>query len=260
MIIYPAIDVRQGRVVRLRYGDPAQETVHGADPVAVAEQWRAAGATWLHVINLDGALGEAVLMLETLRRIAAVGLPVQFGGGLRTLDDAARALEAGAARVILGTLVVQQPELAGAAVERFGAEAVVVALDARGDQVATHGWQQLSAWSPAALGQRFAQMGVRHALYTDVGRDGDLSGVNVAATAALARETGLQVIASGGVASLEDIRRLAQTRQVAGVVIGKALYTGAFTLQDALRAGKAFNTEGTEDTENTQRERDDGTG
>lgn len=238
MIVYPAIDLRRGRVVRLRYGDPAQETVHSDDPVAVAERWQAAGATWLHVINLDGALGEATLALDALRAIAAVGLPVQFGGGLRSLDDAALALEAGAARVILGTLAVQRPDMAGQAVRRFGAEAVAVALDARGERVATHGWQQVSAWTPAGLGARLAQMGVIHALYTDVSRDGDLSGVNVEATAALARATGLAVIASGGVASLDDVRRLRATGAVAGVVIGQALYTGAFALADALRVAE----------------------
>ncbi|MGQ9849022.1 MAG: 1-(5-phosphoribosyl)-5-[(5-phosphoribosylamino)methylideneamino]imidazole-4-carboxamide isomerase [Aggregatilineaceae bacterium] len=238
MIVYPAIDLRRGRVVRLRYGDPAQETVHSDDPVAVAERWRAAGATWLHVINLDGALGEATLALDALRAIAAVGLPVQFGGGLRSLDDAALALETGAARVILGTLAVQQPDVAGEAVRRFGAEAIAVALDARGERVATHGWQQISAWTPAQLGARFAGMGVIHALYTDVLRDGDLSGVNVEATAALARATGLAVIASGGVASLDDVRRLRATGAVAGVVIGQALYTGAFALADALRVAE----------------------
>jgi phosphoribosylformimino-5-aminoimidazole carboxamide ribotide isomerase len=235
MIIYPAIDLRHGRVVRLQYGDPARETIHSDDPLATAKRWQAAGAQWLHVINLDGALGEATLALETLRALAGTGLSIQFGGGLRSLDDAQKALDTGAARVILGTLVVNEPELAGAAVERFGVEKVVVALDAKGDQVATHGWQQVSAWTPAELGKRFAGMGVIHALYTDVSRDGDLSGVNVAATANLARETGLRVIASGGVASLEDVRRCRGTGVVAGVVIGKALYSGAFTLEEALR-------------------------
>ncbi len=236
MIVYPAIDVRKGRVVRLVYGDPARETVHSDNPVATAERWKAAGAAWLHVVNLDGALGEATLALDALRALAGVGLPVQFGGGLRSLDDAAQAFDAGAARVILGTVVVNQPDLARAAVLRFGVDAVVVALDAKAGQVATHGWQEISAWTPVDLGTRLAAMGVRHALYTDVNRDGDLSGVNVAATAKLAQETGLSVIASGGVASLGDLVALKNTGRVAGVVIGKALYSGAFTLEEALHA------------------------
>ncbi len=236
MIIYPAIDIRWGRVVRLRHGDPGQETVYGEDPAAMAERWQAAGAAWLHVVNLDGTLGESTSALAALRAIAAVGLPVQFGGGLRSLEGARQALAAGAARVVLGTLVVQQPDMARAAVEAFGAEAVAVALDARGDRVATHGWQQVSAWTPAELGNIFAQMGVQHALYTDITRDGDLSGVNVAASAQLARDTGLRVIASGGVASLEDVRRCRETGAIAGVVIGQALYSGAFSLQEALQA------------------------
>lgn len=235
MIVYPALDLRQGRVVRLVHGDPARETVHSDDPLATARCWQAAGAAWLHVVNLDGALGEAPLALDTLRALAGIGLAVQFGGGLRTLDDAQRALDAGAARVVLGTMVVRDPDLAGVAVERFGAARVVVALDAKGDQVATHGWQQVSAWTPAALGQRFAALGAKHALYTDVARDGDLSGVNVAATARLAQDTRLSVIASGGVASLDDVRRCRETGVIAGVVIGKALYAGAFTLEEALR-------------------------
>lgn len=235
MIVYPAIDIRRGRVVRLLHGDPDQETVYGDDPAAVAERWKTAGAAWLHVVNLDGTLGEATLALDSLRAVAAVGLPVQFGGGLRSLDDARKALDAGAARVVLGTVAVQQPDIARAAVAEFGAEAVTVALDARGDRVATHGWQEVSAWTPAELGKIFAQMGVIHALFTDVSRDGDLSGVNVEATAQLARDTGLHVIASGGVASLDDVRRCRATGQIAGVVIGKALYAGGFTLEAALR-------------------------
>lgn len=238
MIVYPAIDIRRGRVVRLVHGDPARETVHGDDPIVVAVRWLDAGAPWLHVINLDGALGEAAQALDALRAIAALGAPVQFGGGLRSLDDAARALEAGAARVILGTLAVRAPEQAGEAVRRLGTDAVAVALDARGERVATHGWQQLSAWTPTDLGRRFAALGVRHALFTDVSRDGDLSGVAVEATAALARDTGLAVIASGGVASLDDLRALRAAGDIAGVVIGQALYSGVFTLPEALDAAR----------------------
>jgi phosphoribosylformimino-5-aminoimidazole carboxamide ribotide isomerase len=235
MIVYPAIDIHNGKVVRLKYGDPAQQTVYGDDPVAMAARWKAAGAKWLHVVNLDGALGDESPILDTVRRLSSTGLAVQFGGGLRSLEAADQALQAGATRVVLGTLIVQNPELASQAVKQFGAEAVVVALDAKGGRVATHGWQEISGWTPTALGQRFYADGVRHALYTDVSRDGDLSGVNVSATAELARETQLQVIASGGVSTLNDIKTLKATNQVAGVIIGRALYTGALTLQQAIQ-------------------------
>jgi len=237
MILFPAIDLRGGRVVRLTLGDPNQQTTYSDDPAATARRWIDAGASWLHVINLDGALGDLPDLPGVLRDIAALGVPVQFGGGLRTLDDAARAIDAGAARVILGTPVVQQPEIAGQAVERFGAEAVAVALDARDGFVAAHGWQSASAWTPADLGLKVAAMGVRWALFTDLGRDGMLSGANVEATATLARETGLAVIASGGVASVQDVRLLAEARPpLAGAVIGKALYSGAVRLEEALKA------------------------
>ncbi|MBN1120040.1 MAG: 1-(5-phosphoribosyl)-5-[(5-phosphoribosylamino)methylideneamino]imidazole-4-carboxamide isomerase [Anaerolineae bacterium] len=236
MIVYPAIDLRGGKVVRLQQGDPTRETVYGDDPVAVAERWKEAGAKWLHVINLDGTLGEAVHNLETLANLSKVGLPIQFGGGLRTLDDAQKALDAGAARIILGTLVVHTPRLAWVAVERFGQDAVAVALDARDGRVWTHGWTEISSWMPIELGQRFADMGVKYALYTDITRDGELTGINVEATSELAGETGMHVIAAGGVAVLNDIRAVKAARnEIEGVVIGKALYTGSMDLAEALK-------------------------
>jgi len=235
VIIYPAIDMRGGKVVRLVEGDPDRQTVHGNDPVQVAHRWKDAGAEWLHVVNLDGALGEAALNLDMLKVLSRVGLPVEFGGGLRNLGDAKAALDAGAARVVLGTMVVKEPELAEQAVREFGAEAIAVALDSKDGKVATHGWQETSTFTPTDLGKQFASMGVVHALYTDISRDGNLKGVNVEASAQLAHNTGLQVIASGGVASLEDVKRLKAAGNIAGVVIGKALYAGAFRLEEALQ-------------------------
>jgi phosphoribosylformimino-5-aminoimidazole carboxamide ribotide isomerase len=235
MIIYPAIDLRGGRVVRLIQGDPQQETVFSGDPIETAMRWQDAGAEWLHLVNLDGALGEGGLNLNVLAQIAALELKVQFGGGLRSLDDAQLALDIGATRVVLGTMVVRQPELASSAVDRFGMEAVAVALDAKDGLVAVDGWQQQTAWTPVQLGQYFASCGVRHALYTDINRDGKLQGANVQGVVNLARDTGLAVIASGGVSSLDDIRALAGAEvPAAGVVIGKALYTKMLSLQDAI--------------------------
>lgn len=234
MIIYPAIDIRQGRVVRLLYGDPNHESVYGDDPVAMAQKWQVAGAKWVHIVNLDGTLGESTTIFDTVRQIAKLGLSVQFAGGLRSFESAQQAIEAGATRVVFGTWLVQQPDLTPEVIQRFGAERVVVALDAKGGQVATHGWQEKSNWLPADLGKRFAEGGVRHALYTDIDKDGDLSGANIASTVTLADTTGLQVIASGGVAKLEDIRALKATGKIAGVIIGRALYAEVFSLEEAL--------------------------
>ena len=242
MIIFPAIDLRHGRCVRLRQGDPAAETVYGDDPAAMAQHWAEQGASWLHVVNLDGALGDQgpdALNLQRLAEIrAAVALPIQFGGGLRTLDDVALALELGATRVVLGTAVVQQPELAAAAVERFGAEAIVAGLDARAGLAATHGWQAASDLHVHHLGRRLCQVGVLRAVYTDIARDGMLSGVDAEGSAELARQTGLRVIASGGVRDIEDIRRLKALADqgIEGVIVGQAIYTGSLDLRQAIEA------------------------
>jgi phosphoribosylformimino-5-aminoimidazole carboxamide ribotide isomerase len=238
VIIYPAIDIRGGRVVRLREGDPDQQTVFGDDPVQVAQRWIDEGATWLHVVNLDGAFGAENQTVRLLERIARLGVPVQFGGGLRDGGAIDRALDAGAARVVLGTIAVTQPEVVRAAAERHGGAAICAALDARDGVVVTHGWQTASALTPAGLGRELSAAGVRYALFTDVSRDGMLDGVNVEATEALARETGLAVIASGGVSRVEEIARLASGRVVEGVVIGMALYSGQMTLGAALAAAQ----------------------
>ncbi len=242
MIIYPAIDLRHGRCVRLQQGDAAAETVFADDPVDAARRWADEGAEWLHIVNLDGALGEAsAANLASLERIlAAVDVPVQFGGGLRSADDVGRLLDLGVARAILGTVAVREPAVVEQALARYGPEAVVVGIDAREGQVAIHGWQETSALSATALGQRMAEMGVVHVVYTDVARDGMLSGVNLDATGALARETGLRVIASGGVATLDDIRAIKtqEAKGISGVIIGMALYRGHVDLAQALAIAK----------------------
>ncbi|MCU0474554.1 MAG: 1-(5-phosphoribosyl)-5-[(5-phosphoribosylamino)methylideneamino]imidazole-4-carboxamide isomerase [Anaerolineae bacterium] len=238
MIVYPAIDLRAGKVVRLREGRPDQQTTFSADPVAVARAWLDYGAQWLHVVNLDGAFAQANDNLAVMEKIAKLGGFVQFGGGLRSFEDITRALSAGASRVVLGTVAVQDPALVERALAQYGAEAVCVGLDSRNGLVATHGWQNVTDVTATALGQRMAAAGVQHALYTDVARDGALTGSNVEATIALGRETGLQVIASGGVSTLDEIRTLAASGNVAGAIIGMALYTGALALPDALAAAQ----------------------
>jgi len=256
MIVFPAIDLRHGRCVRLRQGRAEDEIVYGDDPVAVARRWVAQRAEWLHVVNLDGAFGEQTgdsqrpINLQRLAEIHAAvpRTPIQFGGGARSLADVETALDLGATRVILGTVAVQNPDLVEEMIDRFGPERIVIGIDARDGQVATHGWLRTSDTTAIALGQTMRSKGVGRIVYTDIARDGMLTGVNVEATAALARATGLQVIASGGVASLEDIVRLGASRsrsaggdsmgRIEGVIIGQALYTGAVSLPDAIRTAR----------------------
>ena len=245
MIVFPAIDLRRGRCVRLQQGRAEDETVFGDDPAAVARRWVAQGAAWLHVVNLDGAFGDSTqetgmpVNLQRLEEIraAAPETPIQFGGGVRSLADIDIVLGLGASRVILGTVAVQDPDLVGEALGRFGASRIVVGIDARDGRVATHGWRQTSDMTALSLARAMGQQGVMRIVYTDISRDGMLSGVNVAATAALAADTGLNVIASGGVASLEDVMNLkARTEaRIEGVIIGQALYTGAVSLPAVIR-------------------------
>ena len=244
--LYPAIDLRRGRCVRLRQGDPNAETIFSDDPAAMARHWTDQGATWLHVVNLDGAFGDAPgpdaadlpINLQRLREIrAATNLPIQFGGGIRTLADIELALALGATRVVLGTVAVKNPDMVRQALARFGPERIVAGIDARDGMVATHGWLATSDVRATDLARAMQEAGVLRTVYTDISRDGMLTGVNVAASVELARASGLRVIASGGVASLDDIRALAarQADGVEGVIVGQALYTGRFTLPQALR-------------------------
>ncbi len=243
MIIYPAIDLRGGKVVRLREGDPDQQKVFSDDPVQTAQQWRDQGAEWLHIVNLDGAFSQANENRTIAAAIAQSAVRVQFGGGLRTLDDVEAVLNQGVSRAVLGTAAVENPALIEAALQRFGPERICIALDARDGRIATRGWQHATELTPIDFGRQIHQMGVQHVLFTDVRRDGKLSGVNVEETVQLARQTGLQVIASGGVHALEDIHTLSKSGQIAGVVIGMALYEGRFTLQEALRAAQQISTD-----------------
>jgi phosphoribosylformimino-5-aminoimidazole carboxamide ribotide isomerase len=256
MIVFPAIDLRRGRCVRLRQGRAEAETVYSDDPATVARQWVAEGAEWLHIVNLDGAFGDAQAAGQrtiNLQRLAEIHrsvpeTPVQFGGGLRTLADVETALNLGATRIVLGTVAVEDPDLVARAVQRYGAERIVVGIDAREGQVAIRGWRRTSDTTATALGQVMRSKGAVRAVYTDITRDGMLTGVNVEATAALARTTGLRVIASGGVASLADVQRLRGQRDafeepageglLEGVIIGQALYAGALALPAAIQAAR----------------------
>lgn len=237
--IYPAIDLRNGRVVRLEHGDLEKETVFGDDPAAMGRKWVAAGAGWLHVVNLDGAFDEkGTANWLALPALTGLGAKVQFGGGVRSLRDVERALSAGVSRVILGTAAIENPDLVEEAVERFGPARIAVGIDAREGRVKTRGWLQDTAVTPAELGRQMQERGVTTAIYTDISRDGILTGVNAEAAAELAGAAGLDVIASGGVASLDDILRCYALADegVAGVITGRALYDGRIDLAQAVTA------------------------
>jgi phosphoribosylformimino-5-aminoimidazole carboxamide ribotide isomerase len=233
--IYPAIDLREGRVVRLAQGDPDRETTYDDQPLAVARRWQAAGAMWLHVVNLDGAFGEGGRKNVTaLARILTTGLKVQFGGGVRDLETVRRVLDMGVARVVLGTVAVENPTIVEAALANFGAERLAVGIDARDGYVRTRGWREAAPLQAVELAQQWAAMGGRWLIFTDIARDGMGSGVNVEATSALAQATGLSLIASGGVVALDDVQRV-KDAGLRGVIIGRALYEGQINLEAALR-------------------------
>ncbi|MBM3941744.1 MAG: 1-(5-phosphoribosyl)-5-[(5-phosphoribosylamino)methylideneamino]imidazole-4-carboxamide isomerase [SAR202 cluster bacterium] len=238
MEVIPAIDIRAGRCVRLYQGDYQQETVFAEDPVAVALDWQSQGAPRLHLVDLDGAAQGQPANLKVITAILqALAIPVQVGGGIRDLDTADALLHAGASRVVLGTVAVENPSLVQELCQRYGSQRVVVAIDARDGQVATRGWRETSAVSALDLAQEMSVLGVRRLLYTDISRDGTLTGPNYAANAALVQRTGLAVLASGGVASVEHIRQLKRSG-VEGVILGRALYTGAVRLAEALAAAR----------------------
>jgi phosphoribosylformimino-5-aminoimidazole carboxamide ribotide isomerase len=241
MIIIPAIDLRGGRCVRLAQGRAADETVYSENPVRVARRWYDEGAEMLHIVNLDGALSKKDAdNLKALERILyEVNIPVQFGGGVRSADDVRRLDELGATRIVIGTTAVENPVLLEHIVDQFGST-IVVGIDAREGRVALRGWEKLSHLEPVALAQRVAEMGVERIVYTDISRDGMMTGVNLEATRQIAEASGLKVTASGGVASLDEIYALRELEPsgVDSVIIGKALYEGLFTLEEALDAAE----------------------
>jgi phosphoribosylformimino-5-aminoimidazole carboxamide ribotide isomerase len=236
VILYPAIDLKGGQCVRLVQGDMARATVFNADPAAQARDFAAAGCRWLHLVDLDGAFAGSPVNAAAVEAIlAAVELPCQLGGGIRDLATIDAWLEKGIARVILGTVALKNPALVREACARHPAR-IAVGIDARGGRVATEGWAEASEVSAVDLARRFEDAGVAAIIYTDIDRDGLLAGVNVEATAALARAVAIPVIASGGVADLADLARLLAVEKdgVAGVISGRALYDGRLDLAAAL--------------------------
>lgn len=229
--IFPAIDLRQGQVVRLRMGQLSHQTTYSDDPVQTAIRWLSAGAHWLHVVNLDGAFGEADTAnqkaLENLFMVAQeYAADVQFGGGLRSLAAIERALDLGVSRIVLGTVVVEQPDILMEALQRWGPERIAAGLDARDGLVRVRGWQTGTALLAVDLAKKLKADGVRWLICTDIAQDGLEGGINLEQTAAVANSSRLQVIASGGASSLEDVERV-RSAGLAGLIVGQALYSGA---------------------------------
>ena len=238
MIIFPAIDLRGGKCVRLIQGDFDKETVYSDDPQATALKWQALGAKFLHVVDLDGARAGSPQNLDAIKKIlAAIKIPIEVGGGIRTLDDAEKLLSLGVRRVILGSVAVENISLVEAAVKKFG-DKIVVGIDARDGFVAVHGWEKSSAVKADELAKKIVAAGVKTIIYTDISKDGMLSGVNAEIFTELAKFSGAEIIASGGVKSIEDIRAL-KAAKVAGVIVGKAIYTGALDLKLAIEIAEA---------------------
>ena len=236
MILYPAIDLKDGQCVRLLQGDMARATVFNDDPAAQAAQFAEAGAEWLHVVDLNGAFeGRPVNATAVSSILTAVGLPVQLGGGIRSLETIESWLERGVARVVLGTVAVKDPALVREACAKWPGQ-VALGIDARGGRVAVEGWAEVSDLEVEDLARRFEDAGAAAVIYTDVDRDGILTGPNLAATAALADAVTMPVIASGGVASLDDLQALAAAPRISGAIVGRALYDGRVDLRAALSA------------------------
>ncbi len=239
-VVYPAIDLRAGEVVRLKEGDAARMTAYSNKPSETARRWLSAGASWLHVVNLDGAFGESdtanrLALQDILRAAKEFDARVQFGGGLRSLDGIEDVLSLDVSRAILGTIAIEQPTVVAEAIQNFGVERIAVGIDARDGLVRVRGWKDGSSISTTELALQMRTLGLRTVIFTDVSRDGLGSGLNITATRELADVSGLDVIASGGVNTLEDVIA-ARNANLAGVIIGRALYEGTIELREAMES------------------------
>ena len=243
MIIFPAIDIRGGKCVRLEEGRFDRETVFADNPLDAAKRWVEAGTDWLHIVDLDGARAGRPVNLAVVAEIAKTfNVKIQLGGGIRTAEMVREVLSAGVNRVILGSVAVRSPELVRQVCAEHG-DRIAIGIDARGTEVAVDGWEKSGLMQVNDLALRMKEVGATRIIYTDISRDGMLTGINVQATLELAVASGLPVIASGGVKGMEDIltlRPLAE-KGIEGVIIGKALYTGAISLPDVLRAAQGGN-------------------
>ncbi|MCB2178379.1 1-(5-phosphoribosyl)-5-[(5-phosphoribosylamino)methylideneamino]imidazole-4-carboxamide isomerase [bacterium] len=236
-LIYPAIDLRGGKVVRLRQGKSDQQTDYSSSPSDVAHRWISQGASWLHVVNLDGAFGEASQKNEAaihdILNLGKHAVKIQLGGGVRTIQQIKNALEMGVSRVVLGTAIIENPAFGEEVLDTFGGEKIALGFDAVGEQLMSQGWQSASGVRALPLAGRFAQAGAKTLIYTNILKDGMQSGVDWEYAKTISDQTGLEVIASGGTTQLTDVEAVRKAR-LAGVIIGRALYEGNFTLKEAI--------------------------
>lgn len=236
MQLYPAIDLKNGQCVRLKQGEFKEITVYSDAPEEAAAFWQSQGATFLHLVDLDGALAGRSVNEDVIKKIAAaVSIPIEIGGGIRSEAAIHSMLSLGVTRVIIGTKAVENPEFIRDMVKRFGQERIVAGVDARDGMAAVEGWEKLSGISASELCGRMKEYGIRHIVYTDISRDGMLTGPNVAYTKKLTEDTGLDIIASGGMSSMEDLRQL-YNAGIHGAIIGKALYENRIDLKEAIDA------------------------
>ena len=241
MMIFPTIDLRGGHCVRLYKGDFSKEEIFSDHPGEMAKKWEGMGAKYLHVVDLDGARGGQSENLTAIREILSfVQIPIELGGGIRTMEQIESILELGVRRVILGSAAVESPDLVREAVEKYG-ERIVVGIDARDGVVAVKGWEESGGVEAVEFAKKMTALGVRTIIHTDISRDGTLAGVNVEASAALAKASGAEVVVSGGVSSMEDIKKVKMREKdgLVGVIAGKAIYTGALDLSAAIAFAEA---------------------
>lgn len=233
--IYPAIDMRGGKCVRLLQGDYEKETVYGDSPFTMAKKFADEGAAWIHMVDLDGARdGQRVNDQFVMEAAQKLDVKVQIGGGIRTEEDILHYLENGVNRVIIGSIAISNPQFAIEMVQKYGNN-IAIGIDAKNGYVATHGWLHTSEIKAVELGKRFADAGAETFIFTDIATDGMLSGPNLMAVTEMATVTGKEVIASGGVSQLEDLRALKELGNISGAIVGKALYEGKFSLAEALK-------------------------
>ena len=234
MKLYPAIDLKDGKCVRLLQGDYNEVTVYGNHPGEMAKKWESLGGDFLHIVDLDGAkAGKGINEAAIKEIVSSVSIPIELGGGIRSIEDIRLQLDRGVNRVILGSAAIKNRALVKEAIETFGAEKIVVGVDAKGGMVAIEGWLEVTDTTALAFCKELEKMGVQTVIYTDIAKDGMMQGPNIEETKKLVDETNLQIVASGGVSSLEDLKALEKIG-VHGAIIGKAIYTGAIRLEEAV--------------------------